>query len=181
MVVGFGPCGAGRFLDEAEVRAAVFFTGFVLAADADFLRVVVAMSAFHATDGQPTVDGCGDPSVPPKKPTRSSRRSAATMHALTREIHACRTCPRLVEWREQVAVEKRAAFRDDEYWGKAISGFGDPSARIVILGWHRLRTERTEPAGCSPATAAATGCSGRCTRPGSPIRPNRPAPTTVSS
>ncbi|MEL6890788.1 MAG: uracil-DNA glycosylase [Actinomycetota bacterium] len=57
-----------------------------------------------------------------------------TLSRLTEEIVECRACPRLVTWREQVAVEKRAAFRDDEYWGRAVSGFGDPSARIVVLG-----------------------------------------------
>jgi len=57
-----------------------------------------------------------------------------SLDRLTREIVECRTCPRLVEWREQVAVEKRAAFRGDTYWGKAVSGFGDPAARIVVLG-----------------------------------------------
>ena len=46
----------------------------------------------------------------------------------------CRACPRLVEWREQVAVEKRAAYRDEEYWGRPIPGFGDGRARIVVLG-----------------------------------------------
>ncbi|BAN01315.1 uracil-DNA glycosylase [Ilumatobacter coccineus YM16-304] len=58
----------------------------------------------------------------------------APLVVLQRDIHDCRACPRLVEWRERVAVEKRAAFRDDHYWGKPISGFGDPAARIVILG-----------------------------------------------
>ncbi len=47
---------------------------------------------------------------------------------------SCRRCPRLVEWREQVASEKRAAFRDEEYWGRPIPGFGDPAARIYVLG-----------------------------------------------
>lgn len=56
------------------------------------------------------------------------------MKVLTEEIHRCRSCPRLVEWRELVAVEKRASYRDENYWGKAISGFGDPRARIVVLG-----------------------------------------------
>ncbi len=46
----------------------------------------------------------------------------------------CRACPRLVEWREQVATEKRAAFRDQTYWGRAVPGFGDRDARIVVLG-----------------------------------------------
>jgi len=43
-------------------------------------------------------------------------------------------CPRLVEWREEVAVTKRAAFADEEYWGKPVPGFGDPNARIVVIG-----------------------------------------------
>jgi uracil-DNA glycosylase len=53
---------------------------------------------------------------------------------LTDEIVACRACPRLVAWREQVAAEKRAAFRDEEYWGKPVPGFGDPAARVVVVG-----------------------------------------------
>lgn len=46
----------------------------------------------------------------------------------------CRACPRLVEWREQVAVEKVARFADDDYWGRGVPGFGDPAARLVIVG-----------------------------------------------
>ncbi len=46
----------------------------------------------------------------------------------------CRRCPRLVQWRERVAREKRAAFSDEEYWGRPIPGFGDPAARIYVLG-----------------------------------------------
>jgi uracil-DNA glycosylase family 4 len=53
---------------------------------------------------------------------------------LEQEIVACRACPRLVEWREQIAREKRAAYRDDEYWGRPVPGFGDPAARIVLVG-----------------------------------------------
>ena len=53
---------------------------------------------------------------------------------LERDVVACRACPRLVAWREQVAVEKRAAYRDEEYWGRPIPGFGDENARIVVLG-----------------------------------------------
>ena len=50
------------------------------------------------------------------------------------EVVACRRCPRLVAWREQVAREKVARFRDEEYWGKPVPGFGDPDARILLLG-----------------------------------------------
>jgi uracil-DNA glycosylase len=53
---------------------------------------------------------------------------------LTTEIINCRKCPRLVTWREQVAREKRRAYRDQDYWGKPVPGFGDPSARIFIVG-----------------------------------------------
>lgn len=54
--------------------------------------------------------------------------------ALEAEVTACRRCPRLVAWREQVAREKRAAFAGQEYWGRPIPGFGDPAARVLILG-----------------------------------------------
>jgi uracil-DNA glycosylase len=53
---------------------------------------------------------------------------------LRSEIESCKACPRLVAWREEVAVTKKAAYRDDEYWGKPIGGFGDAKARIVVLG-----------------------------------------------
>jgi len=58
----------------------------------------------------------------------------AALAALTAEIVACRRCPRLVAWRELVAREKVARFRDEEYWGRPVPGFGDPDARILILG-----------------------------------------------
>jgi uracil-DNA glycosylase family 4 len=56
------------------------------------------------------------------------------LEKLTRCIIDCRKCPRLVAWREQVAREKRAAFRDQEYWGRPVPGFGDPRARLLICG-----------------------------------------------
>ena len=58
----------------------------------------------------------------------------AALAALTAEIVVCRRCPRLVEWRERVAREKRAAFRDETYWGRPMKGFGDPAARVLLLG-----------------------------------------------
>jgi uracil-DNA glycosylase family 4 len=56
------------------------------------------------------------------------------LRALDGEIVACRACPRLVEWREAIALEKRAAFRDDTYWGRPVPGFGDPRARVLVAG-----------------------------------------------
>ena len=53
---------------------------------------------------------------------------------LEQDIAACRRCPRLVAWREEVARVKRRAFMDWEYWGKPVPGFGDPNARVLLLG-----------------------------------------------
>ena len=53
---------------------------------------------------------------------------------LNRDIVSCTRCPRLVVYREQVAREKRRAYRDCEYWGKPVPGFGDPQARVLIMG-----------------------------------------------
>ncbi len=50
------------------------------------------------------------------------------------DIVACRQCPRLVEWREEIAAQKRRAFSDWEYWGKPVPGFGDREARLLIIG-----------------------------------------------
>jgi uracil-DNA glycosylase family 4 len=58
----------------------------------------------------------------------------AALAGLTAEIVACRRCPRLVEYRERVAREKVARFRDETYWGRPVPGFGDPDARIMIVG-----------------------------------------------
>jgi uracil-DNA glycosylase family 4 len=54
--------------------------------------------------------------------------------ALNAEVTTCRRCPRLVAWREEVATTKRAAFADQTYWGRPIPGFGDPAARLLLLG-----------------------------------------------
>ena len=59
---------------------------------------------------------------------------AGRLDALTAEIVACRRCPRLVEWRERVAREKVARFRDETYWGRPVPGFGNPDARILLVG-----------------------------------------------
>lgn len=61
-------------------------------------------------------------------------RRHSDLRRLERDVIDCRACPRLREWCERVAVEKRAAYRDDEYWGRPIPGFGDPDARIIVLG-----------------------------------------------
>jgi uracil-DNA glycosylase family 4 len=53
---------------------------------------------------------------------------------LQEEVVACRACPRLVAWREEVGRVKRASFRDDDYWARPVPGFGDPAARLLIVG-----------------------------------------------
>jgi uracil-DNA glycosylase family 4 len=60
-----------------------------------------------------------------------TRRELERIHD---EVVVCRACPRLVAWREQVAREKVARFSDQEYWGRPVPGFGDPHARVLVLG-----------------------------------------------
>lgn len=50
------------------------------------------------------------------------------------EVAACRRCPRLVAWREEVAATRKAAYRDETYWGRGVPGFGDPEATLVVIG-----------------------------------------------
>jgi len=56
------------------------------------------------------------------------------LSALAAEVVACQLCPRLVAYRETVARQKRRAYRDEEYWGRPVPGFGDPQARLVVIG-----------------------------------------------
>jgi uracil-DNA glycosylase family 4 len=57
-----------------------------------------------------------------------------SLERLRQEVVECRRCPRLVEWREKVAAEKRAAFRHWDYWGRPVPGFGDPQAELLVVG-----------------------------------------------
>jgi uracil-DNA glycosylase len=57
-----------------------------------------------------------------------------SLRSVNSRLVECRACPRLVEWRERVAVEKRASFAEDEYWGRPVPGFGDPAARMLVVG-----------------------------------------------
>ena len=57
-----------------------------------------------------------------------------SLAAVEEAVTTCRACPRLVAWREEVAREKRAAYADWEYWGRPVPGFGDPGARVAIIG-----------------------------------------------
>jgi uracil-DNA glycosylase len=57
-----------------------------------------------------------------------------TLETLNTELLACRKCPRLAAWREKVAREKRRAYQKMDYWGKPVPGFGDPHARVFVVG-----------------------------------------------
>jgi len=60
--------------------------------------------------------------------------SGQALATIGREVAACRACPRLVAWREETARDKVARFADQDYWAKAVPGFGDPAARVLVLG-----------------------------------------------
>jgi uracil-DNA glycosylase len=57
-----------------------------------------------------------------------------SLPAVASEVTSCVACPRLVDWRERVAREKRAAFAHDDYWGRPVPGFGDPAANLLVVG-----------------------------------------------
>lgn len=90
----------------------------------------------------PVPPGTGWPEEPadPRTPVATSaqevRRLAADadLDALTADISVCRACPRLVRWREDVAVAKRASFAAEPYWGRPIAGWGDPAPAVLIVG-----------------------------------------------
>ena len=60
--------------------------------------------------------------------------AAGRLAALEAEVVGCRACPRLVAWREEVARTKRAAYAGEDYWGRPVPGFGDPTARVLVVG-----------------------------------------------
>ncbi|MFC5956090.1 uracil-DNA glycosylase [Streptomyces pratens] len=70
----------------------------------------------------------------PDSPVPSGAHDSPSLSALDRRIAGCRACPRLVDWREEVARTKRAAFADWTYWGRPVPGFGPPDARLLIIG-----------------------------------------------
>lgn len=57
-----------------------------------------------------------------------------SLRLITEQVSACRACPRLVAWREQVAKEKRASYADWDYWGRGVPPFGDPDANVAVIG-----------------------------------------------
>src|SRR5262245_16112553 len=97
----------------------------------------------HTAIRVPTIGPLSSPSPSPSSPSSASSTIAssslssmprAALQTLNDTVIACRRCPRLVAWREEIARVKRSAFRDEEYWGRPIVGFGDPKARMLIVG-----------------------------------------------
>ena len=77
--------------------------------------------------------GTGDEAQRPDGRRADVRRTDA-LAELAEGVAGCRRCPRLVAWREEVAVTRKAAYADEEYWGRGVPGFGDPAARLVVVG-----------------------------------------------
>jgi uracil-DNA glycosylase len=85
--------------------------------------------------GAPSTDGYRRTAVEPSSVSPTSLGAlTAPLAVLAEEVAACRACPRLVAWREEAARVKRAAFRDQTYWARPVPGFGDPQARICLVG-----------------------------------------------
>lgn len=70
----------------------------------------------------------------PRRGDGSHRARREALRLLNDEIGECRRCDRLVAWREETAATKRAAFADEDYWGRGVPGFGDPAAAVVLVG-----------------------------------------------
>lgn len=101
----------------------------------------------HPVTGQPfdspVPPGTGWPGDPASPDTPASGSAAAvrrtaeasgTLATLDAAVAVCRACPRLVEWRETIAVAKRAAFAAQPYWGRPVPSFGDPAASVLVVG-----------------------------------------------
>src|SRR5215217_499586 len=93
--------------------------------------------------GSPVQPGSGWPGDPATRRTAvadnpaqvaSMASAARTLDELDAEVSVCRACPRLVEWREEVAVVKRKSFADEPYWGRPIPGWGSVLPRLMIVG-----------------------------------------------
>ncbi|WP_235735191.1 uracil-DNA glycosylase [Nocardioides alcanivorans] len=92
-------------------------------------------SPVPAATGWP--DDLARPDTPVARSAAGVRRQAAGARDLTElgaRVSRCHACPRLVAWREEVATEKRASFRDEPYWGRPVPGWGDPEPGVVVIG-----------------------------------------------
>jgi len=81
-----------------------------------------------------TICPAGEARGAARRQVQGEGRRARQLRGIGEEVVTCRRCPRLVEWREGVAEEKRAAFRDQRYWGRPVAGVGDPDAWLLVVG-----------------------------------------------
>ena len=102
-----------------------------------------AQPPLSAVPAGPALPGTGWPGDPADASTpvaatpddvRRLAAAASTLAELDAEVSVCRACPRLVAWRESVAVDKRKSFADQPYWGRPIAGWGDPEPAILLVG-----------------------------------------------
>ena len=112
----------------------------------------------------------------PHRPRRGSR--APALSELDAAIADCFACPRLVAWREEQARVKVARFRDETYWGRPVPGFGDPDARILLVGLAPAAHGGNRTGRVFTGDARATSCGGRCTPSASRTGRSAAAPTT---
>ena len=98
------------------------------------------MNAAESSDWEPggiSVSGmgsCGSSAGGNSNGPGGAPPSAGGLEELERVVVSCRACPRLVAWREEVARTKRAAYAGEDYWGRPVPGFGDPEARLLVVG-----------------------------------------------
>lgn len=95
------------------------------------------MTASHVPPGSGWPDDPATPRTPVAEDAADVGRlaeSSATLADLRARMSVCRACPRLVDWRERVAVEKRRSYADETYWGRPVPGWGDEQPRILVVG-----------------------------------------------
>ena len=93
----------------------------------------------HPSPVQPGTGWPGDPATAATPVARApgdvvALADGASLEELTARVSVCRACPRLVQWREEVAVGKRASYAGEPYWGRPIHGWGSDTARVLVLG-----------------------------------------------
>ena len=86
-----------------------------------------------------------------------SRGRTRSLEARGLDVAGCRSCPRLVDWREHVGREKRAAYAEEDYWARGVPGFGDPDARLLVVddASHNVMLDQPETFATALASFAA--------------------------
>ncbi|AMO62789.1 hypothetical protein MPHLCCUG_04001 [Mycolicibacterium phlei] len=126
----------------------------------------------------------GDPATP-RTAVATTAAQVASMAAAARslaeldaEISVCRACPRLVEWREEVAVSKRRSYADEPYWGRPATGFGAARPRVLIVGLAPAAHGANRTGRVFTGDRSGISCTPRCTARGWPTRSRASTPRT---